>query len=172
MQQAIYKLGTLSVLTVLTISTGILYFQKNSDTELLSHRLNLLEEKLVQSTPDSNLYASNEANNELADVQGKIITLQNQLDRIDSHLSNVNKSQIVKENEKLAATETKADDHNTALPQESKVVATIKNTGYLYEEDWKKLEQTLTTMDKDENKQFWQSMTSAIENNEIELYSE
>jgi len=173
MQQATYKLGTLLLLTVFVLSTAILYFKKDSDAELLSSRLSLLEAKIVQPTPDTNLNASNAANNELAVLQEKFTKLQGQLDRIDSHMDNVNNNQTVKENGKLSAKEKEISESNTApLQQESKVVAAIKNTGYLYEEDWEKLSQTLSTMDKDENKQFWQSMTSAIENNEIELYSE
>jgi len=172
MQLAIYKLGTLSLLAVLALSMGILYFKKDSDAEQLSRRLNMLEQKIVRSTPDTRLNVSNEANSELAVLQGKLITLQNQLDQINSHLDEANSREIGKKHETVAASETKPGDDNKAAPQEPEVVAVIKNTGYLYEDDWKKLEQTLTSMDREENKQFWQSMTSAIENNEIELYSE
>jgi hypothetical protein len=169
MQQTIYKLGMLSLLTVLVLSMGILYFKKDSNAERLSHRLNMLEQKIVHSTPGATRNASNDASNELAVLQEKIITLQNQLNQINSHLDDTNSRQ---KNETVAASEAKIGDDNKAPLQEPEVVAVIKNTGYLYEDDWKKLEQPLTSMDKDENKQFWQSMTSAIENNEIELYSE
>lgn len=173
MQQTIYKLSTLSILSLLTIIVGISYFQKNSNTELLSSRLDLIEEKIYQSKPNTDFDTSNLANNELANLQEQISTLQNQLDRMDSDLDYDNEGQqIVSKNKKMTTTETQLDENYTDQQQEIEVIDSIKNTGYLYEEDWKNLEQMLASMDKDENKRFWQSITRAIENNEIELYSE
>lgn len=173
MQQTIYKLSTLSILSLLTIIVGISYFQKNSNTELLSSRLDLIEEKIYQSKPNTDFDTSNLANNELANLQEQISTLQNQLDRMDSDLDYDNEGQqIVSKNKKMTTTETQPDENYTDQQQEIEVIDSIKNTGYLYEEDWKNLEQMLASMDKDENKRFWQSITRAIENNEIELYSE
>jgi Tfp pilus assembly protein PilN len=172
MPHTLYKLGTLSIICILAILLGVSYFQNNSDTELLSSRINLLEKKIKQSSPSSDSSASNEVYNELANLQEKISTLQNQLTQIHSDSDNGNSDQIVGEVENLTATDTPLGDEKNSLPQESEVFTTIKNTGYLYEEDWKNLEPTLANMDKDENKLFWENMTSAIENNEIEIFSE
>lgn len=174
MQQSIIKLGSLSMLAVLTVLVGMSYFGNSSDTELLFTRLSLLESKIKQPKPARSSGTSNKANSEqLAILQEQIETLQNKLTQVASNMDYYSKSQIESEN-KITNTleEEPVGDKTANLQLESELANTIKNTGYLYKEDWKNLEQTLASMDKDENKQFWQSITSAIENNEIELYSD
>ena len=172
MSQTSYKLITLSLIVLLTFFAGISYFQKIKSTELLSSRVDLLENKINQIKPTTDLDTSVQTNNELVNLQGRVSTLQTQLDRIDSYLVSNNNSQKVSKNEKATTTEPQVDIVNTNQRYELEVIDTIKNTGYLYEENWKELEPTLASMNKDENKQFWQSITSAIENREIELYSD
>ncbi len=173
MQKAIFKLGSLSLLTVLTILVGMSYFRNNSDAEFLSSRLSLLESQIKQSKPGESFGTSNGTSSEqLTFLQEQIYMLQNQLAQVDTNTDFHRDSQTEPENKIAENTEEAVSRKITNLQQEPELVNTIKSTGYLYEEDWKNLEQTLASMDKDENKQFWQSITSAIENNEIELYSD
>ena len=172
MRNKSYKLGTLSVFMFLAFLLGFTYFQKNNDTELLVSRLNLLEERIKRSSPNTDSNMPNEADNEIANLREKIGQLQDELNQMRFDSDSGNNNQKVNSAESLAVSDSALDNDKSKLQQESEEFNTIKNTGYLYEEDWKDLEQTLASMDKNENKLFWENMNRAIENNEIEIYSE
>ena len=172
MRNAAYKLGTLSVLALLAFLLGTTYYQNTNDTELLGSRINLLEESIKRSSPNTHSNTSNEAYNEIANLREKISQLQNELTQMRVNTDSGSNNQTVNLAESLSVSDSELDKDKTMHQQESEEFNTIKNTGYLYEEDWKDLEKTLASMDKDENKLFWQNMNQAIENNQIEIFSE
>lgn len=86
----------------------------------------------------------------------------------------LSENKISTENQVVENTKTDTPDRDDNSHSNSEAVLTliddINNTGYLNHEMWADIDDEIQSMTREENKIFWENMTSLIEQNQVDIY--
>lgn len=156
---------------------------------LFIYNLNLKYDSIVKNTQSkqSGEYAAQimSAQSNSINIRSEIDELYSQIGEVRDILTSLDSSQVTAEayvssvtnkpsSDKIAITES-VKTEKSELAEDSQAVQLFEQftqSGYIYGKDWDSIGDRITALDKDQNKVFWQNMFAAIEQDNVDIFSE